>query len=302
MGILDRCRPSRHRLARGLAVCALAAGCSAPGGSSDQALLGWGLLARGNHAEALAAFERELAHGSSAELHAGRGRALYGLERFEESRLAFEEAVETEPADGRWRLGHGLALLALGDATTAAGACELAIRLEPELQRAHYNLGLARLSEGSTEAALAAFTEAIRLDSGHAESYSGRGVARARLGRTSLALDDFERAARLRPLSFAHTNAAAAHYRLGDARRALGELNLAVRLDPDRPEPYVARGRIYLDLGQPSMAIEELLDALDLAPDRQDVMELLEIARAQVDVDGATDAAGPDTRPAAFGK
>src|SRR5262245_22103613 len=73
------------------------------------------LLAGGAFAEALTAFDAALAEEASADAHAGRGSALFGLRRFGDAVEAYEAALALRPDDADLLLGHALAIYENGD-------------------------------------------------------------------------------------------------------------------------------------------------------------------------------------------
>jgi tetratricopeptide (TPR) repeat protein len=100
-----------------------------------------------------------------------------------------------------------------------------------------------------------------------AELYSLRGRAAALLGRTDAAREDFAAARRLSPHTARfHAEAGDVERRGGDLRAALRHYEEASRLLPLDPDPWVSRGEIRQELGEPgaaATAYEGALRALD---------------------------------------
>jgi tetratricopeptide (TPR) repeat protein len=279
----------RHALL--IALCATLpwTSCAAPSGAAPRdAADGWSLLELGDDLGALQLFERELQRGPDAALFAGRGQALCRLGRLDDARASYERAVALEPTEGRARIGLSAVQLAQGDVAGALATCDAAIALDPGLERAFYNRGCAHLADGRDEQAIADFTRALQLEPAHARALDNRGAALARLGRLDEAVADFQEALRLEPLSEAHGNCAAACYALGDTKRALKELNAALRIERSNPIYHANRGRIYLDLGELALALADFEAAAALAPDDADALGGLAAVRArQADVRAA---------------
>ena len=249
---------------------------------------------------ALSTFEQELESTPSADLHAGRARALFFLGKLDEAANGFATALALDPREPDWHLGLGIVRMAQGEALAATAAFDAALEIDPGHAKAYYNRGCVRLGVQDYYAAMDDFSRAIRFDGNHAAAYNGRGIARSRTGLFDQAIDDFQRATALLPLASAHGNCAAAYYAMGQAQLALTELNVAIKLERANPVYYTNRGRIYLDLAQADLAVRDFEQALALAPDTSAIRVLLADARVLL---GSPVAPAPSQPPrsAAFG-
>ena len=267
---------------------------------SNDASAGWRQIEMRDYRAALGTFDKELEGAPSADLHAGRARALFFLGKLDEAASGFAAALEIDPREPDWHLGLGIVRMAQGDLLAATAAFDAALEIDPRHAKAYYNRGCARLGIQDYDAAMDDFTRTIRFDGNHAAAYNGRGIARSRTGRLDQAIDDFQRAAALAPSASAHGNCAAAYYAKGQAQLALTELNIAIKLERANPVYYTNRGRIYLDLAQADLAARDFEQALALAPNTGAIRALLADARALL---GSPAAPAPSQPPrsAAFG-
>ena len=249
----------------------LSACASAPPDRSE----GWAQIERQDHLGALETFERELESAEDAGLHAGRARALHLAGRLQEAELAYDAAIARDGGEPQWHVGRGIVRMDLGDLGGALADFDRALAIRPGLSKARYDRGLVWLRMEQYAQALADFDQTVRAVPDHAAAFNSRGVALVHLGRLEAAVESFQRAAQLANLAAAHGNCAAAYHALGRLRPALNELNTAIRLERANPVHRANRGRVYMDLGRPDLAVADLEEALALAPDSAAIEELL---------------------------
>lgn len=241
---------------------------------------GWSQLAQHDYQKALAAFDYALRDGETAELQAGRGRALYYLDQHIASESAYARALELQPGQAQWHMELALVHLACQDFDEAITECSEAIRLQPNLAKAYHNRGFAYHILQKHDAAEADFSFSIQLNPDFAEAYNSRGILRAELKKYQAAIADFHAAVRLKPhLASGHANAAATNYALGNVEAAFVGMNSAIKIDRKNPLFYKNRGRMYLDLGNYDGAINDFEEALVYAPGDPKLWELLTEAR-----------------------
>jgi tetratricopeptide (TPR) repeat protein len=128
------------------------------------------LAAAGRTDEAIARFREGLGHApTSADLHNGLGRALFGTGALIEARQEFTTAIALDPglAEAHNNLGAVLALQ--GEARAAIDEYSAAVRIDPDYPLAHYNLGLALAASGQTDAGLRECLDALQRDPAHAD-------------------------------------------------------------------------------------------------------------------------------------
>ena len=144
------------------------------------------------------------------------------------------------------------------------------ISLNPKAHTAHINLANALLqsSKEPSEEALDAAREAVRKRPHSYNSHNVLGAALSRLNRHEEAEKHLRRAIELNS-----RYAAPAFLNLGESFRLRGRYNdaleaylAALRIDPDYPLPYVARGYLFFGLKQYEEAVSNMKRALSLNP------------------------------------
>ncbi len=160
---------------------------------------------------------------ASAEAHAGKGRALLELNRFDDSIPHFETALRLNPEfpDAENNLGN--ALTGKGSAAAALPHYERALQLKPQSAEICYNFGNALLQMGNRTAAIELYEKSVKLQPDFADSHNNLGSLLFQMGRTEEALEHFRKYAALRP------NAAGAHANLGVALSQAGHTAEAVQ-------------------------------------------------------------------------
>lgn len=173
------------------------------------------------------------------------------------------------------RLNRAAARAALGDSILAAGDYLEARRhyqaaidpMNPDALQL-YRMGAASEGLGDTTAALRRYDEAIGIDPKLALAYYGRGILLATRERAyRRAIGDFDRVLTLEPANVrAFVRRGEAYSQVGDFGHALADLNHAIELDPANPAAYVARGLVNDRRGDSAMALQDFDAALQLNP------------------------------------
>jgi tetratricopeptide (TPR) repeat protein len=107
---------------------------------------------------------------SDSAAYTNLGFALSGLERWDEARLAYEQAVRLAPDDADAHYNMGRALNSLRRHAEAAEAYRAAVRIQPGYANAWGNLGLSATLIGRYDEAREAFERARALVPGYFES------------------------------------------------------------------------------------------------------------------------------------
>lgn len=185
----------------------------------------------GRHGDAEQSFGLAIATDDSLVTAFGnRARSRMALGRFDEALEDFDAAIQRAPGDAWLWLGRGGALLRGGAARAAVSDLTRAIKIEPDLAPAYFNRGLGYLLLGETQAAEKDFSKVIDTDDRDAGAFLNRARARA----------------------------------VHDPRRARGDFDRAIALEPDWGRAYSARGQ-YLDLqGEREAADSDFLRAYEL--------------------------------------
>jgi len=153
----------------------------------------------------------------------------------------------------------------------------------------------ALLSQNNPQLAVEKCTEGLGINLGFLKNDTSfnkiRGLSNKRLRKYSAAIEDFTGAIAVEPPgNHADLLVMRAQCILdggGDVEAALSDFNRATELNPQAPDPYQFRGRIYLAAGKATQAAGEFDRALRVLPDTEDdkplrdeIEQLLKQARA----------------------
>jgi tetratricopeptide (TPR) repeat protein len=134
-----------------------------------------------------------------AEAAYNKGVELARLERWDEARLAHEQALRLAPDDVDARYDLGVALAALDRPEDALHAFRQVLRRAPTDADAHYNVGRTLNSLRRHAEAAQAYREAVRIRPGYADAWGNLGLSAILIGEYGEARDAFERAGALVP-------------------------------------------------------------------------------------------------------
>ncbi len=191
------------------------------------------------------------------------------LLRLPQALSAARRAIELDPANSHaWgRLAE--LEFAFGRLEAVALAIERALALDPLHAQSHALRGFSLAGRGEYEAALKDFAEAIRLDGALANGWLGRGLVRIRLGQAHAGYHDLQHAAALEPTrSLLRSYLAKSWIDAGRTALAERELELAVKLDPMDPTPWLYRAIFEQQQRHPLAAVRSLLRSLELNDNR----------------------------------
>jgi tetratricopeptide (TPR) repeat protein len=148
----------------------------------------------------------------------------------------YETAVRLKPNSSEIHYNLAIALAQIpGRLSDAIAHYEVASRLKPDSAEAHNNLAnVLGESPGRSTDAIAHYVAALRLKPDFAEAHYNLAVELAKIpGRLTDAIVHYETAVRLKPdLVEAHNNLAAVYVETGRLEAAIGQLEIAARLDP----------------------------------------------------------------------
>lgn len=158
------------------------------------------------------------------------------------------------------------------DAKARAESCAAAIEAG-ELQgdalaAAFAQYGMALFDSGEHSRGLAAVTEAMRLNPEAGRYAYLRGIMHHQLGDCPSAQPDFDRALAFgenRPEAYLYRGEC---YRNEDARRALVDFDMAIRLAPELAEAHFGRAAALAEIGRQADALASAETGLSLAPDK----------------------------------
>lgn len=230
------------------------------------------LNATGQFAEAESHARQLLAeHGTIAEAHFVRGRALLGLGNAEQAVQEFNRAIELDATRADFRAYAAEGNLGLGQYGAALEQASRAIVLDPNYARGYWVRGEVRVRSGAAVQGLVDVQQALRLDSRFAPALATLADADEALGHVPEAITVYRQALSLEP------NRGEWHARLGrlladsgHTGDAVQELNRSVSLgDPINPPPAW--------LGSAHRQLGDLLVESDRAGARRHFQRFLEL-------------------------
>jgi len=190
--------------------------------------------------------------GSRAASHALLGNLEFAAGRFVRARNAYRRASELEPRQAGHRFALGLALDRAGDIDGAVRSYEAGLELAPGDVRVRVNLG-----------------EAL-----------------VRVGRAREAVEILSRATELAPRERAcWLNLARAARDVGDFEAALSAYATLLALEPKDARVLVSRAQVLREVGRIDDAVQDLLRAIEVAPDLAEARLTLLATRRQTERD-----------------
>lgn len=152
--------------------------------------------------------------------------------------------------------------LMLGEDAHARRYLTMAETLDGHHSRVACYRGFLALVEGRHDAALAHFSDSLAADPRNAEAYKWRGLCFREIGDAARALADLDRAASyLRDDTTLLINRGTVHADLGNHERALADFRRACELAPNHAHPQFNAGHVLVELGR----LDEAQDHYDTA-------------------------------------
>ena len=207
-----------------------------------------------------------------------RGRELFLAGRLEDALQSFRRASDLNPLLKEAYIGAGCAEDAKGNYSAAAASYEMALGLDPKDVSALNNMGVSLFNAGKFEESGKAFQKALEI-SPSAGLYSNLGVVRQCLQSWDEAFASYQKAQELSPEDptplYNMAVGKAAQGRSGEA------LALCARLLEKKlgnAGGHLLRGVFLFRLGKTREALDELREAVRLAPDSSEANYDLGIA------------------------
>lgn len=213
--------------------------------------LGWALFRQNKLDEAVAAYRKGIElDPNEHRIHGNLGAARFRQGKLADAADSFRKALEISPEAAGY-LDLGLTLVHLGKLDEAVDALRKAIEHNPKSGEAYRHLGIALTHQNKLEEASIAFRTAIVCEPKLVEAHYGLGKVLVLQGRQDEASAAFRCVTGLDPKhSWAHCGLSQIHLRLGEPKRALEEVTLAIEHDSNTLEFWQVRGNIQATLGQ----------------------------------------------------
>jgi tetratricopeptide (TPR) repeat protein len=157
-----------------------------------------------------------------------------------------------------------------GRSGPAGEALAAALELSPRNARAHALQGFVRAAENDIDGARQSFEQAVALDGALGNGWLGLGLTKTRRGDLAGGRADMQTAATVEPtISFFHSYLAKALGMEGKRDEARKDLDLAQRLDPNDPTPWLYSALERMQQNRPNEAIADLERSIELNDNRR---------------------------------
>jgi tetratricopeptide (TPR) repeat protein len=169
-----------------------------------------------------------------------RGRVLLARGQHAEAIEAFERAAKSSPALLQAHVNLVAAYGAVKAAERAEASYRAALAISPELPELHYNLGVLRLSQQRSDDAIAAFERALAGNPAHADAHNNLGFLLAQREGTAGAAQHFRAALSVDPdHRDAHFNLARLLLAQKDGDAAIGHFARAAAIEDEKTSLYL---------------------------------------------------------------
>lgn len=224
-------------------------------------------LEAGQYVEAIADFDQAIALAPElAEAYNNRGLAHYERSELTQAVIDFDTTLQLNPDLAQAHYNRANVHFTVGEYLDAILAYDRAIELQPDYPRAFINRGSAYHIVDGYEEAIEDLTQAIALDPTIADAYFDRGLIYADR-EPDLANEDFTRATELDPTYIAaYINRGLLLLYQDEYDEAIEVFTQAIDVIPTGGA-YVNRGRARSGLGQDVEALQDMEEAIALAPE-----------------------------------
>ena len=147
----------------------------------------------------------------------------------------------------------------------------------------YYNRALLFLNIGDVERALADYDAALHVNPDYALALWDKALIEADMEEFEAALEGLDRVLELSPYSAAiiYKDKGNIYYKMEEWEKSLQAFNQSLELDPYYTYAYKGRGSLYTALNRFDEAENDLLKALEYAPDDKDAMQRLEFLQTK---------------------
>ena len=204
----------------------------------DQLKMGFGAMGEGLYEEALDHYAAALEHANTRELRfqalLGLGSAEAALDRLEDARKSYEQALDIKPDSPEALFSTGMVAKDQGDFDAAAELFAKAAVRRPDFAEALTQLGVVYAIAGRHDEAAASCRRAVSVNPQDVEALLCLGVAMYHLGRYGDATVPFDAVIAIDPAnSRARYSLGLCKLMLGNTRGAAAEYKALEELDPD---------------------------------------------------------------------
>ncbi len=153
-----------------------------------------------------------------------------------------------------------------------------AIAKNPNDPTLYFDRGTYYSDNGNYEMCIQDYTKVIGLKADDADAYFNRGWCKAQLSQCEESIKDYTKAIELNPKDADAYNGRALCYGdvLLDRDKAIEDLTKGIEVDPKNANLYYNRALFYQELDEKEKALSDVKKFLELAPDDQDGVDLLQ--------------------------
>jgi tetratricopeptide (TPR) repeat protein len=221
----------------------------------------------GDEEAALEAFRTAVPE-APAEVYNDWGNALFSEERYEESAVKYQQAIEIDPLSRVYHANLAGSYREMGEYELAAAKYQDAVEIDPDYDWAYNSWGNMLYSLGEYAEAVEKYQLAIDAAPTDPVYYANLGDAYRKLGEYSAAISAYEQAIGLDPYyAYAYNSWGNTLYSQGDYTGAAEKYQLAIEAAPDRPVYHANLGDAYRWLGEYALAATAYEQAVALDPE-----------------------------------
>ena len=234
------------------------------------------LLAQGQFQQALDETKQLAGEHESAPLSTLRGNAYLGLNKGQEARISFEQALKSNPGYPPALLGLSRYALTEKNIASATDFSEQAVQQNPKNIDAWLFKGDLLRAQGKSDAALAAYSQVLKIQPDNIAAYLNIALLEIAQDKFTEAQKNINAARKLSPNNLlVFYNQALLDFRQDKSAAALDSLQKILRVAPEHMPSVLLAGAVQLSLGSIPQAEQHLRKYLENDPDNLYAQKLL---------------------------
>ncbi len=184
-----------------------------------------------------------------------RGLAYASQEKFEQAVSDYTKAIEINPDYVQAYINRGFINTNKGNLEQAISDFDKALKINPDIGAVYYLRGTAYANKGNLAQAISDYTKAIEKNPNDAQAYANRGLAYAYkiVSERSLKID--------KNSPMAYINLGGIDINKDEFKGAISDCNKAIEINPNFPDAYISRLRVYIFMEEYDKAWEDLYKA-----------------------------------------
>lgn len=209
-----------------------------------------------NYVQAIDLYEKVLIKETKSSYVYGQIAFSYlFLEKYDEAKLNFTEAIIIDPKISDYYNGRGLAQAYLGDVNSAIGDFTKSIELDPKFSYAYLNRGSAYTSTDNIDAAISDLNVAAKLDDKNPEINFQLGRLYSKKNEYDKVVENYTIAEKkgLKSEDF-YLSRASVYYKIKDLENAIKDYGIVLKINPKNTNALNNRAVMYDELGKNNLA------------------------------------------------